>query len=76
MNWVPFSHESKYLSIRGYSWDSGPEWNRGIRFYLSDDIKSALKSHLGHENAMISHNYKPDIIMAIISLTLPKYVSH
>ena len=23
-NWVRFSHESKYLSIRGESWDSGP----------------------------------------------------
>ena len=30
-NWVRFSHESKYLSIRVNSWDSGPVWNRGIR---------------------------------------------
>ena len=29
-NWVRFSHESKYLSIRGNSWDSWPVWNRGI----------------------------------------------
>ena len=29
-NWVRFRHESKYLSIRGNSWDSGPVWNRGI----------------------------------------------
>ena len=34
-NWARFSHESKYLSIRGDSWDSGPVWNRGIKqFFL------------------------------------------
>ena len=26
-HWVRFSHESKYLSIRVNSWDSGPVWN-------------------------------------------------
>ena len=36
-NWVRFSHESKYLSIRVNSWDSGPVWNRGI-------------FHTGHES--------------------------
>ena len=30
MNWVGFRCESKYLSIRGDSGDSGPVWNRGI----------------------------------------------
>ena len=33
-NWVRFSHESKYLSIRVNSWDSGPVWNRGIKDVL------------------------------------------
>ena len=33
-NWVHFSHESKYLSIRGDSWDLGPVWNRGIKQYF------------------------------------------
>ena len=30
-NWLRFSHESKYLSICGDSWDSDPGWNRGIK---------------------------------------------
>ena len=30
-NWERFSHESKYLSIHGNSWDSGAVWNRGMR---------------------------------------------
>ena len=30
-NWVWFSHESKNLSIRDNSYDSGPVWNRGIK---------------------------------------------
>ena len=33
-NWVRFSHESKYLSIRGDSWESGPVWNWGIKQYF------------------------------------------
>ena len=33
-NWVRFSHKSKYLSICGDSWDSGPVWNRGIKQYF------------------------------------------
>ena len=33
-NWVPFSHESKYLSLHGDSWDSGPVWNKVIKQYF------------------------------------------
>ena len=33
-NWVRFSHKSKYLSIHGDSWDSGPVWNRCIKQYF------------------------------------------
>ena len=50
-NWVRFRHESKYLSIRGNSWDSGPVWNRGIIYsFLSWSSLFAKVSFKGVSN--------------------------
>ena len=41
-NWVRYRQESKYLSIRGNSWDSGPAWNRGIREKFNFEFPSSI----------------------------------
>ena len=48
------AHESKYLSIRGDSWDSGSVWNRGIKQYFMHILsletdKNPLESAEGGE---------------------------
>ena len=44
-NWVRFSHESKYISIHGNSWDSGHVLNRDINASVTFALRRVYDAH-------------------------------